>query len=150
MYDNSLKVQYSRITQKVVGISRQLKFPQTIPISEMHKALKSRFGAETSGPKFNYNFERNQMHQFAWSRNGQVVQTVRCDVSLLPVTIGDQNCGLAASSGFIMQGDYATGQSITVFDWSTFYDETQSANKSMAEQRQRQLDEAAKRPIPKL
>ena len=149
-YDNSLNIQYSRITQKIVAISRQIKFPKPIPLPEMQKSVAARFGRETSGPKYNYNFERNSMHQFAWDREGTVVQTVRCDVHLLPIRTSESNCGTAASSSLISQDGYVTGQSIVAVDWATLHDEIVKANASASALRKKQMEEAAKNSIPKL
>lgn len=130
LHANYLIVQFSPLSQKVVGINRGADFNEMLPHSTVYKATVERFGK----PKFDIgvderNIAKKTTLNFPFNQNGAAVNHIRCDAISLPQLRYSDECSLGISvsnrskNNSVFGNGYWDGQDIIIIDSKTLYKE---------------------------
>ena len=150
---NSLIVQFSPVSQKVVGIGRFVYFDQPLPRTNVYKATVERFGR----PQFHIGANELTMVQsgslnFGFDTNGIWVKGVRCNVVELPIFRSSNDCGLGITVRNFSGNEniYWAGQGINIFDFKTMYKELTEIQDSKDQAQSNKLKAAGSLAVPRL
>lgn len=146
----TLEVQYSRISGRVVAISRTLMFDKPVLKEAMQKTIIERFGRETSS------LNNDHVFSYAWRKNGRLErpyeQDQHCGGRSLPALQRAKNCGLSALFSFDVAKDneeLVVSQHLQVFDLASYDEEMAVAEQSAMDRKSKELEDSKTRNIPR-
>lgn len=144
----TLEVQYSRITGRVIAISRTLVFDKPVHVDQMRQTIADRFGKLATSDN----------GTFAWRRDGTQERKFEMDQhcgvgGAMPVLHRKPGCGFAAQFTYETarnNPELVTSQSLAVFDWKDYDEEMAAAEQSELDQKAKAVQDSKQREIPRI